>query len=353
MKIIKYGTLFSHGFMGPGPSSRSWGERGPKPILLILYFPIFMQLDGSTHPCTVDVCGGGVARNMAEALWRMRGGGVRLLTAIGDDADGQYILDIVPGLLLNGCIIKSGRTASYAAVLDAKGECRLGLGHMDLHNHITIDMVNKHIGILEEAPLVIFDGNMPQDTMQHVLQLCNKMKKPVFFEPTDQRKAIKPLLGNAGPIFATPNLSELHAMASFLKPGINITDSNEVDNILKLCKVVSEAIPFLIVTMGSKGVITVKNFKKCNLEAKLYTVELLENIVNVSGAGDCFASGFINGMLAGQRQSSCIKLGFEAAKSALMCNNTVPKHFLQDYTNKKNYYTKLDMNSFNSTKIYK
>ncbi|CAH2263034.1 jg10832 [Pararge aegeria aegeria] len=60
------------------------------------------QLDGSTHPCKTEQCGGGVGRNIAEALWRLRDGRVRLLTAIGDDADGKYIENIAPGLILNG-----------------------------------------------------------------------------------------------------------------------------------------------------------------------------------------------------------------------------------------------------------
>lgn len=63
-----------------------------------------LQLDGSTHPCKTDQCGGGVGRNIAEALWRLRGGRTRLLTAVGDDADGQYLADIAPGLLLDGKI---------------------------------------------------------------------------------------------------------------------------------------------------------------------------------------------------------------------------------------------------------
>lgn len=59
-------------------------------------------MDGSTHPCGTEQCGGGVARNMAEALWRLRGGRTRLLTALGDDADGKYLDGIAPGLLLDG-----------------------------------------------------------------------------------------------------------------------------------------------------------------------------------------------------------------------------------------------------------
>lgn len=62
----------------------------------------FSQLDGSTHPCLARICAGGVSRNIAEALWRLRGGGVRLLTAVGDDADGRYLANVAPGLILDG-----------------------------------------------------------------------------------------------------------------------------------------------------------------------------------------------------------------------------------------------------------
>ncbi|XP_039745454.1 pseudouridine-5'-phosphate glycosidase isoform X2 [Pararge aegeria] len=98
------------------------------------------QLDGSTHPCKTEQCGGGVGRNIAEALWRLRDGRVRLLTAIGDDADGKYIENIAPGLILNDCVVKSARTAKYAAVFDGKGECLLGLGDMDIHSQISIKL---------------------------------------------------------------------------------------------------------------------------------------------------------------------------------------------------------------------
>ncbi|KAL0895688.1 hypothetical protein ABMA27_011765 [Loxostege sticticalis] len=116
---------------------------------------------------------------MAEALWRLRGGRVRLLTAVGDDADGRYLADVAPGLLLDGCVVKNARTPTYAAVLDGKGECQIGLGDMSLHSHITPAMVDNHREVLKQAPLVVFDGNIPDSTMNHVMHLCNSMQKPV------------------------------------------------------------------------------------------------------------------------------------------------------------------------------
>ncbi|CAB3237273.1 unnamed protein product [Arctia plantaginis] len=115
---------------------------------------------------------------MAEALWRLRGGRTRLLTAIGDDADGQYLDNIAPGMLLDGCIIKNGCTPSYAVMLDSRGECLIGLGDMELHKHITPELVNKHIKVFEDASLIVLDGNAPQATIDHVLALCKRLNKP-------------------------------------------------------------------------------------------------------------------------------------------------------------------------------
>lgn len=283
-----------------------------------------VQLDGSTHACVTEQSGGGVARNMAEALWRLRGGRTKLLTAVGDDADGEYLANIAPGLLLDDCIVKNASTPSYAAVMDSRGECLIGLGDMALHNNVTIDLVNKHIDVLHDAPLVVLDGNVPQATIDHVLDVCQRQQKPVFFEPTDRRKAVKIFGGKYNVKYASPNLLELRAMAQTV--GSSQTSSScELTEIVKLYSSVSNVVQFMLVTMGSRGVITLKNVGHQN-EAKFYPTEPISKIESVSGAGDCFASGFIHGMLSGYKESHCIFLGFEAAKMALLCKHTVPSN---------------------------
>ncbi|XP_063547341.1 uncharacterized protein LOC134754840 [Cydia strobilella] len=291
----------------------------------------YIKLDGSTHPCATAQCGGGVARNMAEALWRLRGGRARLLTAVGDDADGHYLTRIAPGLLLDGCVVRGARTPTYAAIMDARGECQLGLGDMALHNHISIELVKRHMDILEKAPVVIVDGNAPQSTIKYVIQHCSKINKPVFFEPTDLRKATKVLHSGLRIAYASPNLNELRAMARFVKPYMLPDYVNGVDEILYLSKMLSSFIECLIVTLGSKGVIIVRNKdvhgNGHDTTAKLYPVNISENIQNVSGAGDCFASGFLHGVLSNLNEPSCVSIGFDAAKNALLSSNTVPSNF--------------------------
>ncbi|KAH9634063.1 hypothetical protein HF086_001265 [Spodoptera exigua] len=101
--------------------------------------------------------------------------------------------------------------------------------------------------------------------------------------------------------------------------------SCEFEEIVKLYSNVSSIIQFMIVTMGSRGVITLKN-ERHEIKAKYYPTESISKIESVSGAGDCFASGFIHGMLSGYKESHCIFIGFEAAKMALLCKHTVPSN---------------------------
>ncbi|XP_028038193.1 pseudouridine-metabolizing bifunctional protein C1861.05 isoform X2 [Bombyx mandarina] len=286
-----------------------------------------IQLDGSTHACVMDQCGGGVGRNMAEALWRLRGGRTKLLTAIGDDADGKYLEEIAPGLILNGCVVKNGRTPTYAAVMDSRGECLLGLGDMALHNDITVDRVNNNMTVLEKAPLVVLDGNVPQITMDHVLEQCQRLRKPVFFEPTDRRKATKILQNNENTVaFSSPNVAELKAMATFLEPNLRGPLTSDLEEIKLLSKIVAKRVQYLIVTAGSKGVFIVnKNITKEPLISH-FPVDYIQNVENVSGAGDCFSSGFVLGVLLGLRKSLCIRIAFETAKAALLCKKTVPQN---------------------------
>lgn len=149
----------------------------------------------------------------------------------------------------------------------------------------------------------------------------------MFFEPTDRRKASKIVRDKYTISYASPNLSELRAMAQVLKPSQQSDAENhcEFTEIAELYPFVSHVIKFMIITLGSKGVITIKNSGHTDI-ARFYPTEPIDLIENVSGAGDCFASGFIHGMLYGLQEAQCMYLGFEAAKMSLLCRNTVPSN---------------------------
>lgn len=147
----------------------------------------------------------------------------------------------------------------------------------------------------------------------------------VFFEPTDRRKATKPLKTKQSVSYSSPNINELRAMAEFLAPNVTIEQTNDLNEVLKLAKIVSRVVDFIIVTLGDKGVVTIKKSRRdSTLVAKLYPIKAIAHVENVSGAGDCFTGGFIFGILSHFKESYNVQIGFQAATFALLSKNTVP-----------------------------
>lgn len=170
------------------------------------------------------------------------------------------------------------------------------------------------------------------------LSLITPFFVSVFFEPTDRRKATKPLLIKRRITLASPNLPELHAMANFLKPDFKLSQTTEINEIIELCKIISDFVEIIIVTLGAKGVLTSRRTVNGNLEMRLYPVIEINNIVNVSGAGDCFASSFINGVLAKSVEPKCIAIGYMSATQALLSKTTVPQNLKSSFTANDAYY---------------
>ncbi|KAK6644643.1 hypothetical protein RUM43_000911 [Polyplax serrata] len=108
----------------------------------------------------------------------------------------------------------------------------------------------------------------------------------------------------------------------------------------------SDFIDNIIITLGKEGVLIIRKGdssdpfftnsnkpryikKEGSVTHRLYHPELVaeSDIVNVSGAGDCFVSGFVAAMLRGESEKSCIKLGFKCSAASLKCFKPVPANF--------------------------
>nr|CAD7574216.1 unnamed protein product [Timema californicum] len=154
------------------------------------------------------------------------------------------------------------------------------------------------------------DGNVPVETVMCVLQLCKDAGVPVWFEPTDIRKASKPFHSELWRSlhFISPNFNELRVMAKaagiYANASLSV-EKNEGDQILeeasKLAVSLVKHIQVLIVTLGKLGVMVVRRgladepllssrtqmkSETTAIYARVYSVPHLHSVVSVSGAGD-------------------------------------------------------------------
>jgi len=244
---------------------------------------------------------------------------------------------------------KRGRTATYTAMLDSGGECRFGVGDMGVHGAVTPAYVRSKEGELGGGSLVVCDGNLSQETVHTLLEICSKTKTPFFYEPTDIRKAVKPLLSphHSAMTYCSPNLNELNSMLSNLPNPIaplpSITLSTAAEKVLNIATATNTLLSHynlgvVLVTLSECGVVLVR---RGSHTTPLPTKENMcygagtsavwypctspcTSVVSVSGAGDCLSAGFISGVLRGQDQAAAVSAGLQAAKVSCGVSAAVP-----------------------------
>ncbi|XP_055544039.1 uncharacterized protein LOC129729472 [Wyeomyia smithii] len=260
-------------------------------------------------------------------------------------------------------IVTSGShpTANCFVVLDRQGDCRLVVGDMTVHDAITAEWIESHLGAIQNSSLVVMDSNVGRAAMKSICELCVRYDKPVLFEPTDMRIASRPFQLSPDNFkvirFITPNLYELRDIAKSLSytGTISTAQVENVNDPRKLLAEVHQLASFInryvdnvIVTLGSHGVaILRRNLQEQpffdqrgdylkplpvgsderTAQLRFYQGRPKQHIVNVSGAGDSFSSGFIAAMLDGQPEPVCVNVGFEAACCALGSKGAVAERY--------------------------
>ncbi len=128
----------------------------------------------SSTPGTVQQSFGGVGRNVAEAMARLHRQPV-MVTHVGDDSLGDALTrsmretGITPALareLSPDHTPPDSRTGVYNAVLDEEGELVAAVADMAAFDHVGPHTVQACVNYINSAPIVVVDGNVPEETIQ-------------------------------------------------------------------------------------------------------------------------------------------------------------------------------------------
>lgn len=101
-------------------------------------------MDGRLHRGTFTESAGGVARNMCEVLCKLNNP-PHFLTAIGKDSAGHFLRKSIDQQSTKLIQQSDDDTSQCAVILDNKGECKLLIGQMKVHDTITSQIVRKYL----------------------------------------------------------------------------------------------------------------------------------------------------------------------------------------------------------------
>jgi len=303
-----------------------------------------------SNPVNIKSSIGGVGYNVALESIKSGNDRLKFISTVGADVQGSKIIEDIEITNHSIEIQNDKSTSQYISFHDAKGDLVVAAANMDVIESISDQHILNEIKS-SNPKIVLMDGNISSKTMGKIIESSRDLKFPIIFEPTSAPKSTRlsevsnlKIWPDSSISLCTPTLTELQYMyESFENNGkfeldhwFPVIDSLGVDKSLRLKlesaalrnpsykKIISKGLlqagvsllPYiktLVIKDGANGVYLLSIHKemneikvnpKCELSItsasrgigvlfEHYSAPcVLENLENVTGAGDALA-GFL------------------------------------------------------------
>ncbi|KGR89981.1 carbohydrate kinase [Ureibacillus massiliensis 4400831 = CIP 108448 = CCUG 49529] len=255
---------------------------------------------------------GGVARNIAENLGRL-GNSVKLITIMGNDQD-AYQIEQESSTYINFDLVEKREnetTGSYTAILSNDGELILGLANMAIYDSLIPAVLEKHESTLINSKCIVVDLNCPKETVEYLKNIAEVRNVPFAIVPVSSPKMKNMPSDLKGVTYFICNLEEVEM---YLNGRIESLIDCEVA-VKQLLELGAENV---VLTMGDKGVYIGNYSGRKHLEAVK-----VNDVVDVTGAGDAFVGATLHGVLNGDSFEDAVQLGLYNASKTLESDKTV------------------------------
>jgi pseudouridine kinase len=256
---------------------------------------------------------------VAENLARL-GESVTLITAIGDDSPGVRVKNrlLDAKIDISHLVVSSGyRTASYLALFDDHHNPVYAIDDMTVMATITPDLIERKKKLIQNARLIMIDSNLPEPTIETIIDLAQARQVPIVADPTSVSLGIKlkPHLKKLRMV--TPNAAEAAVLS-----GQKITSRQSA--LQAANKLVKFGVEVAVITLAERGVVYATDDTSGHIPA------LTTTVVNLTGAADALTGTVIFGILNDIPIDEAVRLGATAAALTLQSEESVLKHLTLD-----------------------
>ncbi|ETP38006.1 hypothetical protein F442_14254 [Phytophthora nicotianae P10297] len=362
------------------PSSTSSGNR-----VLVVGGLVLDIISSSTSPLirgtsnigTIKQSSGGVGRNIAECLHRLKLDPL-LVSSIGSDASGSILLENLKKLGMNTSGIRISdnlSTAVYSAVLDSTGDMDAAVADMSAFESIESKVISDKA--IDKAKLVIADGNLIPATIGDLFTRCVHLGVDTWFEPTSVQKAIRVVEGGgvSSMKYMSPNADELHAISNAIRQETELSAENNaaherfpltkesgiipqeemerlkndlITTLLAMADGDTKRPKHVMVTLGKNGVLVASinmaadNLREivddCDFDVEIWGMHHVHGghsvtmvhlpgieipVKNCTGAGDSLVGGTVYGLLEGYDILQSCHMGMIAARKSLASEHAI------------------------------
>jgi sugar/nucleoside kinase (ribokinase family) len=266
-------------------------------VVVRLHGPVAV---GDDTPATITRRPGGSAANTAVAISKL-GGAARLVAAIGGDDLGSRLTDRLRGAGVDviEAVVRGARTGSIVVVVDDDGErtmltdrgCSAELGHLPVGWDAGIRALH--------VPMYALAQMMMADVVRQAAKRAQSMGASVSVDVSSAR-----LVGDLG------GRDAVRALLADLGAGIVLANEQEASALDLLDD--PPAGRLTVVKRGARPAVLLGDGVHVEVAA-----ELLDRIVDSTGAGDAFAAGFLVALGRGIDPAGAVRAGHGSAADLL------------------------------------
>ena len=266
-------------------------------------------VEADSNPGVVSSSLGGVGRNIAHNMSLM-GLDVRLLTAFGDDQNGQRVAASCSELGIDASRalrIPGATTSTYLYLTGPDGEMALAVSDMEVCRRITPEYLSGSLPLLQSAQVVVADANIPGESLRYLAENCSV---PLFVDPVSTAKAEK-----LRPILPRIHTLKPNALEASILSGEEIHSDADVERAAD--RLLQMGVHRLFLSLGSRGVYAAMG------KERLWLNNLPGSMVNTTGCGDAFMAALVWAYLEGMNLKDTTLSGLAAAAIAMESPETI------------------------------
>ncbi len=275
---------------------------------------IFASTDNSyilkdSNLAKIHIAYGGVARNIAENLRRMSNK-ISFITVFGDD---HFSLQAKNSLLnldidiSESLYLKNTSNSVYLGVMDNDNDLFLGLNDMAILEELSIPFFKSKIDYISKFDILIIDNNLTLEAIEYLL--ANYYNKTIIMDGVSTIKVKK--------------IMNYLPFIDYLK--VNRLELNQLSDKETIVEQFEElhfkGAHTLIVTSQASEIFLSTKAKSL----KTYPIPI-KQIINSSGAGDAFLSGFAHGVIHNLNNKEKLSYAKKLAYLTLLAKNSTNEH---------------------------
>lgn len=266
---------------------------------MVIYTEKMPQMGETIHGHSFAINAGGKGANQAVAAAKL-GASVKMIGKVGSDANGAMLLDNfrASGVGTDGIDTWSG-PCGVAVITVCNGDNCIILDG-GANDHVDPAQIDAHRDLIQWADFLIFQLEIPMETVLHAAKLAKSYAKTVVLNPAPITPIPPQLLSCTDLI--VPNQSEAEGLLHRSIHGIEDAKKAALE-------IQGMGVAHVIITLGSDGCVYT-----CGQEVYHHGI-IPTKVVDTTAAGDSFIAGVVTSLAEGCSMDEAI--GFATRVSSI------------------------------------